>query len=332
METTPQKVLFNYLKNIIFEVEAEPVELSELPEEWKELGEGIRLLQERLEKSRDEASQLRELFQRLADDMDRYMIAFLSEEGEELYQNRALTKARKLNSPLMRKLKERVQAELEEKGGTLDKWETEIVSQDPQSGLPVRWNFLIDVNSVPWEERPTTIYMIEDITQQRRKEQEREGQDLYDSLTGLHNRRYIMDVLEKWAKEDCQFCLTFVNLDNLKYANNDFGYQEGDRYIKQAAGLLAEIEGDKELARVSGDEFLLLVKNCRGKVLEHKLEEKRYHLLHRGMVQSADYRKSFSYGIIDSDKFESRNKSMMLRAADALVHQYRMNNKPKIKE
>ena len=44
METTPQKVLFNYLKNIIFEVEAEPVELSELPEEWKELGEGIRLL------------------------------------------------------------------------------------------------------------------------------------------------------------------------------------------------------------------------------------------------------------------------------------------------
>lgn len=332
METTPQKVLFNYLRNIIFEDEAEPVELSELPEEWKELGEAIRLLQERLEKSRGEVSQLRELFQRVADGMSRYMIAFLSQEGEELYQNRALIKARKLNSPLIRKLKERIQAELKENGGVLDKWETEIVSQDPESGLPVRWNFLIDVNPVPWDEHPATVYMIEDITKQRRKEQEREGQDLYDSLTGLHNRRYIMDVLENWAKEDWQFCLTFVNLDNLKYANNAFGYPEGDRYIKQAAGLLAEIEGDKELGRVSGDEFLLLVKNCREKVLEHKLEEKRYHLLHRGMVQSADYRKSFSYGIIDSDKFESRNKSKMLREADARVQQYRMSNKPKIKD
>lgn len=332
METTPQKVLFNYLRNIIFEDEAEPVELSELPEEWKELGEAIRLLQERLKNSRSEVSQLRELFQRIADDMSRYMIVFLSEEGEVLYQNRALMKARKRNSPLIRKLKERIQAEVKERGGILDKWETEIISQDPQSGLSLRWDFLVDVNAVRWDERPATIYMIEDITKQRHKEQEREGQALYDNLTGLHNRRYIMDVLESWVEENWQFCLTFVNLDNLKYANNAFGYSEGDRYIKQAAGLLAEIDGDKEIGRVSGDEFLLLVKNCRAKVLEHKLEEKRYHLLHRGMVQSADYRKSFSYGIIDSDHFESRNKSMMLREADALVHQYRINNKPKIKE
>lgn len=411
METAPQKVLFDYLKDIIFEDEADPIDISVLPEEFKELGEGMQLLarwmaemkkmsgqlsdgclnievsdnenvlisplkslqatmkhiawqahqiskgdysrkidfmgefseafntmaqqlaekQTQLEQSRDDAIKSMELFKRVTDNIDHNMVVVSTMEREELYQNRAFLTMKESNPSLIRKLRERILSQLDQTDGTLEKWETEIVTQDDRSGLSIRGYFSVDVNLVQWGDEPAVAYIIEDITEERRKKLEMEGLAFYDALTGLHNRYYIMQVLDKWLEEGSQFCLTFIDLDNLKFANDAFGHEEGDRYIKQAAGTLAAVDGVKELARIGGDEFLLLVKNCTQKELEHILEEKRYNLLHRGMAASASYRKSFSYGIIDTDKFESRNKSLMLREADKLMYEYKMLNKPKIK-
>lgn len=411
METAPQKVLFNYLKAIITEDKADPIDLSTLPEDFRELGEGMQLLagwmaemkrmstqlsdgcldvdppdsenilvsslkslqasmkhiawqakqiskgdysqkidfmgdfsdafntmaeqlaekQGQLERSRDDAVKAMELFRRVTDNLDRNMVIVSTVEKEEIYQNKAFLAMKEANPSLIRKLRERIINQLDQTGGTLDRWETEIITQDDQSGLSTRGYFSIDVNPVQWGEDPAIAYIIEDITEDRRKELEMEGLAFYDALTGLHNRYYVMRALDKWLEEGAQFCLTFIDLDNLKYANDAFGHEEGDRYIKQAAGTLASIDGEKELARIGGDEFLLLVKNCKETELEYLLEEKRYNLLHRGMADSVSYRKSFSYGIIDTDNLENRSKSFMLREADKLMYEYKMHNKPKIK-
>lgn len=411
METAPQKVLFNYLKAIITEDKADPIDISTLPEDFRELGEGLQLLarwmgemkemstqlsdgcldieipdsdnvlvdslkslqatmkhiawqakqiskgdysqkidfmgefseafndmakqlQEKqgyLEQSRDEAIKSMELFKRVTDNIAHHMVMILSVETGELYRNKAVDRISESNPALIRKLKDRIQNQLSETDGTLKNWETEITIQDDQSGLSTKWYFLVDVNAVQWEEQPAIAFIIEDITEERRKELEMEGLAFFDALTGLHNRHYIMQVLDKWVEAKEQFCLTFIDLDNLKYANDAFGHEEGDRYIKQAAGTLSDVEGEKELARIGGDEFLLLVRNCKKNQLEHKLEEKRYNLLHRGRGESVSYRKSFSYGIVDTAEFSSANKSMMLREADKLMYEYKMLNKPKIK-
>lgn len=411
METAPQKVLFNYLKAIITEDKADPIDISTLPEDFRELGEGMQLLarwmaemkkmstqlsdgcldteatdsenvlvdslkslqssmkhiawqakqiskgdysqnidfmgefseafnemaqqlaqkQEHLEQSRSEAIKSMELFKRVTDNIAHHMVMILSVEREELYRNKAVDRIGQSNPALIRKLKDRIQNHLEETGGKMKNWETEITVQDDMSGLSTKWYFLVDVHSVQWEEQSAVAFIIEDITEERRRELEMEGLAFFDALTGLHNRHYIMQVLDKWVKDKEQFCLTFIDLDNLKYANDAFGHEEGDRYIKQAAGTLSDVEGDKELARIGGDEFLLIVKNCRKIQLEHKLEEKRYNLLHRGRGESVSYRKSFSYGIVDTAEFPSGNKSLMLREADKRMYEYKMLNKPKIK-
>lgn len=411
METAPEKVLFNYLKDIIFKEDAGQPDFSALPDELKELGEGLQLLarwmaemkmlstklsdgyldtepldtenvlisslkslqatmkhitwqaqqiskgdysqkldfagefsdafntmtkqlaesREHLEQGRDDAVKMLDLFKRVTDKIDHYMVVVSSVENQELYQNEALLSMKKSNPILIQKLKERILAEMKRSDGILEKWETEIITQDDQSGLPMKWNFLVDVNYMPWNEQPAVTYIIENVTEERRRELEMEGLAFFDALTGLHNRRYIMQVMDQWLQEDQQFCLTFVDLDNLKYANDAFGHNEGDRYIKQTAGLLADVEGDRELARIGGDEFLLMMKNCTRQEMEYILEEKRYNLLHRGVSRGADYRKSFSYGIVDSNDFGSKSKSLMLREADKLMYEYKMLNKPKIK-
>lgn len=80
----------------------------------------------------------------------------------------------------------------------------------------------------------------------------------YDVLTGIFNRRSFHNSLEEIFKTaDMKVaCFVMFDLDNLKYVNDTFGHEGGDRYIKSAAGVLSDVISDHGVVgRMSGDQF-----------------------------------------------------------------------------
>ncbi|MFN2146118.1 MAG: diguanylate cyclase [Anaerolineales bacterium] len=85
-----------------------------------------------------------------------------------------------------------------------------------------------------------------------------------DSLTGVTNRRWgeqvIGDTFLVWERDKNPFGLFFVDVDNLKQINDQFGHDAGDHAIKLVASTLKSLFRKEDLiARWGGDEFVILV-------------------------------------------------------------------------
>jgi diguanylate cyclase (GGDEF)-like protein len=85
-----------------------------------------------------------------------------------------------------------------------------------------------------------------------------------DELTGLYNRRHLLDRLDKQRaianREGTNFVLGFVDLDKFKSINDQFGHQVGDDVLRQFSDLLQESIREVDLvARYGGEEFVLLL-------------------------------------------------------------------------
>jgi diguanylate cyclase (GGDEF)-like protein len=84
-----------------------------------------------------------------------------------------------------------------------------------------------------------------------------------DALTGLHNRRYVLEelnkALQRARRSDQHFAVVLLDLDGFKQINDTLGHAAGDAVLKKAAEALQGVirEGDV-LGRYGGDEFLLI--------------------------------------------------------------------------
>ena len=110
-----------------------------------------------------------------------------------------------------------------------------------------------------------------------------------DVLTGLWNRAYTEQEVNKLLEEGCKGALFMIDMDNFKAINDNYGHIEGDYTLKMFAETMIKhsSEGDV-LCRIGGDEFVMFIKgvtsksvlsNLAGDIISdlcHKLEEKKY--------------------------------------------------------
>lgn len=100
-----------------------------------------------------------------------------------------------------------------------------------------------------------------------RKEAEEKVMQLacYDYLTGLPNRRLFYERLEKveqTIKKDEMFAILYLDLDMFKNINDTMGHQAGDELLKKVAKRLSTLICIPDtVARIGGDEFLILLQN-----------------------------------------------------------------------
>ncbi|CAM5434047.1 EAL domain-containing protein [Thauera mechernichensis] len=101
-----------------------------------------------------------------------------------------------------------------------------------------------------------------------RKSAEAEVRQLayYDALTGLPNRRLLLERLEAAqaasAKLGSRGALLFIDLDNFKTINDTVGHQQGDALLKEVASVLGRcVRKEDTVARLGGDEFVVMLEN-----------------------------------------------------------------------
>src|SRR5574344_2803188 len=80
-----------------------------------------------------------------------------------------------------------------------------------------------------------------------------------DMLTSLKNRNYLNDNIEKWDESEVYpQTIVIVDLNNVAYINDNYGHQEGDNVIKEAANILIKNQIENtEIIRTNGNEFLI---------------------------------------------------------------------------
>lgn len=84
-----------------------------------------------------------------------------------------------------------------------------------------------------------------------------------DGLTGLHNRRWYDEEIERLVESlkgsDVYFSLIMIDADNLRQINTKKGHPGGDQYLITVAKVLNKVLGEKQGARIGGDEFAILL-------------------------------------------------------------------------
>ena len=107
----------------------------------------------------------------------------------------------------------------------------------------------------------------EDITEKKMAQSQLEQLALYDPLTGLANRRLFYDRLTQamasYSRSSTSgLVLVMLDLDKFKQINDTLGHDAGDELLKVVAErLLSCVRKTDTVARIGGDEFILLLLN-----------------------------------------------------------------------
>jgi c-di-GMP phosphodiesterase Gmr len=109
--------------------------------------------------------------------------------------------------------------------------------------------------------RPYFLTASLDFTERKRFEVELLNRAYYDILTGLPNRALVQQHVDDLIKQPgSRFALAFLDIDNFKHINDYYTHATGDALlVKVAERICAHLRPTDVVARISGDEFLLVL-------------------------------------------------------------------------
>lgn len=148
-----------------------------------------------------------------------------------------------------------------------------------------------------------------DITEQKAYQQQLYYQAQHDALTGLYNRNFFQQELERVisrvARSGAECALFYIDLDQFKLVNDTVGHGEGDRLLVECAAILtAHVREGDLVSRFGGDEFTILLYNvereCVAQIAE-KLRQsfEQYRFLSQGRTFSVT--SSIGVAMIDNE-------------------------------
>ncbi len=107
----------------------------------------------------------------------------------------------------------------------------------------------------------SVLAIVRNITQSKEYMQRIEQLSFHDQLTGLYNRRFYEEELERLDTDrNLPFSLVMLDVNGLKLTNDAFGHIAGDELLKTVAKVLKDVcRTDDIIARIGGDEFVILL-------------------------------------------------------------------------
>lgn len=206
--------------------------------------------------------------------------------------------------------------------------EVQLVRQDGS----LFWGMMSGKSLNPSKPLAASIWLFEDITLQREKDDKLLRLASVDSLTGLPNRTVFNDRLEhalhKSHRNSTRLAVFFLDLDHFKHINDSLGHKAGDTLLCEVAERLKSCvrEGDT-VARLGGDEFTLILEEVRSAQYVAKVAEKVLAAVSRSyMLETTEVNVSPSIGI-SLYPADGRDVDLLLRNADAAMYHAKNNGR-----
>ena len=203
-------------------------------------------------------------------------------------------------------------------------WQGEVWNKRKNGEIYAEWLTITGIRNSKGSIRQFAA-IFSDITDRKLKEEQIHSMAYYDELTGLANRRLLLDRL-KQALANAHYHkhkmgLLFLDLDFFKRINDSLGHQAGDEVLQQIARRLEQSvrEGDS-VARLCGDEFLVLVPEVESLHLLEALAARLISVLTKPLnVQQNHLVVSTSIGI-SVFPGDGETPEMLLKHADTAMY------------
>ena len=173
-----------------------------------------------------------------------------------------------------------------------------------------------------------------EITERKKLEEKLLAASLTDELTGLLNRRGFFAIAKKQieiAKRDRRnFSILYLDLNEMKKINDEFGHKEGDQALRDIATILNNtFRASDSVARMGGDEFIVLITEPNSSTIEKTVAQHIHNNLriHNEQTEKG-YRLAVSMGMAHYDPERPCSPEELLARADELMYQHKLRSEP----
>lgn len=175
------------------------------------------------------------------------------------------------------------------------------------------------------------IGIVRDMTHKKKAEERIREMSIKDSLTGLFNRNFFEEKLK--ILQTTKFNSVAVvecDLDGLKFINDTLGHGVGDQYLSEVAQKLTNVfTNNSIIARIGGDEFVIIMIDKTEKEVEDKCNDFKLVLLNTNKLENA-VPLSVSLGYVHSNNMDA-NLNDLLREADNRMYREKLHKRQSMK-
>ena len=153
----------------------------------------------------------------------------------------------------------------------------------------------------------------------------------YDQLTDIPNRYLLLDrlthLIDHCERYQSSFALLYIDLDNFKQFNDTLGHAFGDEILKETALRLKDsIRNSDTVARIGGDEFVVLLEKVSEKDDISKIAEQFIDTLHKPyVIKNESHKVSGSIGVAIYPN--DGNTDQLLSSADQAMYKAKQNGR-----
>jgi len=171
------------------------------------------------------------------------------------------------------------------------------------------------------------IIICQDVSHLKQIAKELEYAASHDSLTGLANRTLLLEKIDEAIsqskEEKSMFGLCLIDLDKLEAINDTYGHHAGDMLLKHIASMLEKFVRDLDtVARIGGDEFIILFKNIENTEYVNRVIQRIKQLPQKNpLLYSEDDTINFGFSVgISIYPNDEQDAKALLDFADKAMH------------
>jgi len=165
--------------------------------------------------------------------------------------------------------------------------------------------------------------------------QELKSISITDELTGLYNRRGFLVLAKKQLEMAARFkkllWMIYLDIDNMKWINDNLGHKEGDKSLIDMSNILKQTFRESDIvARIGGDEFAIITFHEDGPDSRQMIKRVRENTKNFNGQMGRPYKLSVSIGLVTCDSVPNGDINELLSVADKVMYKEKISKKMQI--